>query len=132
MSFRFLPLLIAASLSAPAAAADRNFTVTGFEKIRVDGPFRVKLTTGVAPFAKASGSPTAINAVSVEVQGQTLVVRRNPSGWGGYPGEAPGPVEISVGTHDLTNAWVNGARSEERRVGKECRALCRSRWSPYH
>ena len=24
------------------------------------------------------------------------------------------------------------ARSEERRVGKECSELCRSRWSPYH
>ena len=24
------------------------------------------------------------------------------------------------------------ARSEERRVGKECPSLCRSRWSPYH
>ena len=24
------------------------------------------------------------------------------------------------------------ARSEERRVGKECQGLCRSRWSPYH
>ena len=24
------------------------------------------------------------------------------------------------------------ARSEERRVGKECAGLCRSRWSPYH
>ena len=23
-------------------------------------------------------------------------------------------------------------RSEERRVGKECAGLCRSRWSPYH
>ena len=23
-------------------------------------------------------------------------------------------------------------RSEERRVGKECSLLCRSRWSPYH
>ena len=23
-------------------------------------------------------------------------------------------------------------RSEERRVGKECTATCRSRWSPYH
>ena len=23
-------------------------------------------------------------------------------------------------------------RSEERRVGKECQGLCRSRWSPYH
>ena len=29
-----------------------------------------------------------------------------------------------------TKRWE--ARSEERRVGKECRALCRSRWSPYH
>ena len=25
-----------------------------------------------------------------------------------------------------------GSRSEERRVGKECLRLCRSRWSPYH
>ena len=24
------------------------------------------------------------------------------------------------------------ARSEERRVGKECAITCRSRWSPYH
>ena len=24
------------------------------------------------------------------------------------------------------------ARSEERRVGKECNLSCRSRWSPYH
>jgi Tol biopolymer transport system component len=27
---------------------------------------------------------------------------------------------------------VGDERSEERRVGKECRRLCRSRWSPYH
>src|SRR3546814_11581717 len=27
--------------------------------------------------------------------------------------------------------WLN-ARSEERRVGKECVSTCRSRWSPYH
>ena len=30
---------------------------------------------------------------------------------------------------------ANGAgktRSEERRVGKECASMCRSRWSPYH
>ena len=24
------------------------------------------------------------------------------------------------------------SRSEERRVGKECSVVCRSRWSPYH
>ena len=27
---------------------------------------------------------------------------------------------------------INGLRSEERRVGKECCSWCRSRWSPYH
>src|SRR3546814_16631260 len=32
--------------------------------------------------------------------------------------------------HALFSARV--ARSEERRVGKECVSTCRSRWSPYH
>src|SRR3546814_6031506 len=27
---------------------------------------------------------------------------------------------------------LDDARSEERRVGKECVSTCRSRWSPYH
>ena len=27
---------------------------------------------------------------------------------------------------------VRAGRSEERRVGKECLSVCRSRWSPYH
>ena len=27
---------------------------------------------------------------------------------------------------------LRSSRSEERRVGKECSELCRSRWSPYH
>src|SRR3546814_12134440 len=27
---------------------------------------------------------------------------------------------------------ASAARSEERRVGKECVSTCRSRWSPYH
>ena len=28
--------------------------------------------------------------------------------------------------------FAHDFRSEERRVGKECPSLCRSRWSPYH
>ena len=27
---------------------------------------------------------------------------------------------------------IDDWRSEERRVGKECASMCRSRWSPYH
>src|SRR3546814_18912607 len=32
---------------------------------------------------------------------------------------------------DRVRQW-SAIRSEERRVGKECVSLCRSRWSPYH
>src|SRR3546814_11149949 len=33
---------------------------------------------------------------------------------------------------DLDGNATIQARSEERRVGKECVRTCRSRWSPYH
>src|SRR3546814_14571588 len=33
---------------------------------------------------------------------------------------------------EMDGIFVNRARSEERRVGKECVSTCRSRWSPYH
>src|SRR3546814_10017150 len=35
------------------------------------------------------------------------------------------------GQRGLVRGGVD-ARSEERRVGKECVSTCRSRWSPYH
>jgi uncharacterized protein (DUF952 family) len=50
-----------------------------------------------------------------------------------------------VGRRDLTLVAIDAdalgdalrwepsrGRSEERRVGKECTSVCRSRWSPYH
>ena len=37
---------------------------------------------------------------------------------------------VTVTKEGKTNVYR--ARSEERRVGKECLRLCRSRWSPYH
>ena len=40
------------TLAAPADAASRNFGVTSFTKVRVDGPFKVTLATGVAAVCK--------------------------------------------------------------------------------
>jgi hypothetical protein len=102
---------LAPTLAAPAGAATRNFGITSFEKVRIEGPFRVSLTTGVAPFARATGSAAAIDRVAIDVQGNTLVVHSNLSGWGGYPGQQSGPVEISLGTHDLSSAWLSGSGS---------------------
>ena len=43
-------------------------------------------------------------------------VRRYAKGWRG----------------ERSQSMAAASRSEERRVGKECPQLCRSRWSPYH
>ena len=47
-------------------------------------------------------------------------------------GVASGDTLLGVDPKLLTIVGVSGLRSEERRVGKECFLLCRSRWSPYH
>ena len=54
--------------------------------------------------------------------------------------DIPGSISISKGLYlngdfDEIKKYIlqgNKIRSEERRVGKECRIGCRSRWSPYH
>ena len=45
---------------------------------------------------------------------------------------APSSTGVVRVEHLSSSYWSPRYRSEERRVGKECYALCRSRWSPYH
>src|SRR3546814_14816189 len=47
----------------------------------------------------------------------------------------PPPIDLTLKDPSATAEMavrLGGARSEERRVGKECVSTCRSRWSPYH
>src|SRR3546814_13788577 len=51
--------------------------------------------------------------------------------------QRPGSVFVPMHWTDQLSAArriaaVVNARTEERRVGKECVSTCRSRWSPYH
>ena len=55
---------------------------------------------------------------------QTLQAGQEPAGRG--PDTQGSPVAVEEHTPRRMQ------RSEERRVGKECLRLCRSRWSPYH
>src|SRR3546814_14833676 len=43
-----------------------------------------------------------------------------------------GPQVARAARRDPRDVLHRVARSEERRVGKECVSTCRSRWSPYH
>ena len=42
------------------------------------------------------------------------------------------PFDGEIQTDGSRISYIGEKRSEERRVGKECLRLCRSRWSPYH
>ena len=105
--------LLAAGLIAigPAEAAERNYTLTSFDRIRVEGPYAVNLVTNRAPFARASGTARAIERVSMRVEGRTLYVRADRSAWGGNPDSPAGPVTINVGTYDLAQASLSGSGS---------------------
>src|SRR3546814_17964574 len=66
-----------------------------------------------------------IEAVAAALPGH-LAVDRHPAG-----GKAPPPV-VQAALRDGEGHMQRPARSEERRVGKECVSTCRSRGSAYH
>jgi Putative auto-transporter adhesin, head GIN domain len=43
------------------------------------------------------------------MRGDTLLVHGNLDSWGGYPGTNAGPVEVLLGTHEISAGWVNGS-----------------------
>src|SRR3546814_2078325 len=49
-----------------------------------------------------------------------------------YQLDMPSVRRCALKARELPCKRRRSARSEERRVGKECVSTCRSRWSPYH
>ena len=98
---RKLKAVIPGGSSAKVLSADERYTIRDGESEKV---------IGTGPFIVETFDPEG-----------TTVLKANPNYWEG----APGLSEVHVIAIPDGEARV---RSEERRVGKECR----SRWSPYH
>ena len=111
MDFRLIVLAlitVAGLAAAPAGAADRNYSISSFERIRVDGAFDVTLTTGKSPAARATGDERALDAVVLAVEGQTLIVRARPLLVGEAAPAAKIALVITLTTPVLRSANVNG------------------------
>lgn len=107
---RIVALVAAALLAAPAAAAERSYPVTDFDRIQVEGPFEVTLATGRSSHVHATGSADALDRVSIEVEGRLLRIRANVSAWG-TASQSPDPIRIEASTQDLAKATVLGSGS---------------------
>ena len=90
-------LLALIAFAPPALAGERSYVVTGFDRVRVDGPFEVRVTidSSTSSRAKATGDDRAIGSLDLSVQGSTLIVRKGNLGWNG-PGKTPVIVEITM------------------------------------
>ena len=76
MKRRLFALVLVLLLPEAAQAADKRFTLSPFDKVRIEGDVAVEIRSGAAPFAVASGDPRALESLSMRVQGGTLYIRR--------------------------------------------------------
>lgn len=107
------PILIGLPLTgcAPSAqAATRSFPVPGFTRLRVEGPYDVRVHTGGHVSVNARGPQARIDRLVVEPRGDTLVVTTE-KGWNwhmlGWKGNDAVVVDISVPT--LVSAALAGS-----------------------
>ena len=106
--FRAVILFAALAVAAPVAAADRNYSVSSFDRIRIEGPYEVTLATGKAPSGHAKGDVRALDALTLTVEGQTLIVRARPLAVGENPPSPKIPLVVALSTPGLRSANVNG------------------------
>ncbi len=101
LRMRIVPALLFVPLLA-AAPAERRYSVTEFDRLRVDGPYEVVLTTEGAPSARAQAAKAAdLDGLLVEVEARELKVRAKP-------GMRADGVRLEVSTHGLRNVSVSG------------------------
>lgn len=106
----FVPL-IAAALLAPASPpeAEKRLMLTGFDRVRIDGPFTVTVTAGSSASGRVVGDPAAVDAVQVRVDGQTLVVAPTRDDRGRPEKASARPLAIELSSDRIVGAAVRGA-----------------------
>ncbi|HTU09420.1 MAG TPA: DUF2807 domain-containing protein [Allosphingosinicella sp.] len=103
-----LALLALLAAAAPAAAADRSYPVADFDRLVIEGPYRVHLVVGRPTTARANGTRLGLERVSIESVGQTLRIRPQRNLWGADAAADPGPVTIELTTRTLRSARLLG------------------------
>ena len=116
------PGLLASAQSNPAS----TFSVIVQGKGGNQAAHAVADVLGVS--LKTARTFSSIDGVAVELTGAQILVLASDKHVTAITADSA--VRLSAAAPS-SEKWPY-VRSEERRVGKECVSLCRSRWSPYH
>ncbi len=123
-----LPALLIAAFASPALAAERSYSVSDFDQIRVIGPFAVGVTPARATTVKAKGAVQALENVSVEVQDRILTIQPQTASVSSASKASVAPVTIFItvprlstirmlGSGVLTVAELRGAQGDVSATG---------------
>ena len=110
MTARFVQSAVAAALiaAAPAAAAERDFTVGNFTELGVVGPYDVTVTSGKAPGVRAYGDAADLDQLKVEVRsGRLEIGPRDRKTWRLLHLSKPGKLQVTVPS--LTGVGLAGS-----------------------
>ena len=93
----------------PGSSVTRNYQLGAFDKIEVAGPYAVKVTTGGAPGASATGGDKLLDETEVIVEGNVLKIRPKKKNGFRWSWGKRGKAEFTVTTAMLHGAEIAGS-----------------------
>ena len=93
----------------PGSTVSRNYQIGAFDKIEVSGPYDVKIATGGAPGASATGGDKLLDETEVVVEGSTLRIRAKKHKGFRWSWGKRGNAEFTVTTAALRGAEIAGS-----------------------
>lgn len=102
--------LALAGTALPAVAATRSFPVPAFAKLRIEGPYTVRVRTGTKASVNARGSASRLDKLIVEPRGDVLVITTDKSwNWGGMSWSGKDSVDVDITVPMLNAATLTGS-----------------------
>lgn len=100
-------VLLLPALLLQTASPERRVMLTGFDRVRIDGPFAVTVATGGGAAARIAGDPAAVATVQLRVEGNVLIVAPSRDERG-RPRSGPAPA-IAVEAGRIAGVTVRGS-----------------------
>lgn len=102
-------VVMLAGLCVPASAETRSFGIVSFDTIEVRGDTIVELVPGHRISARAEGTREAIETLTLEMEGRTLVISQALEGRYGPRRAEDGPARLTLTGQNVSGVVLRGS-----------------------